>query len=645
MEEKTKINKENMDAFANLESGVRVALETYSNVHRGSGHNSMVTTHLYEQAREMVLEYLGLNKATYCVIFCTPARASALIAKLKPESYISVASHDFGLSLGVKALAVNKKALPKGIPLESGGGTTKLISREWVIWAKAPDSFEAGTPAIINVIAFARALRMLKQYGKDIFMNTAPERWSAAEILYHDDLEEYAGRELLNELRKKLIGRGISVPTMEGLVPFINLDNSASTPTFDPIWDAFRRTLYQSEDVKKEIVNEVKSICEDMLHAPLANYDMIFTSNTTEAINLAARNLSREKEEGIEQLILSTVLEHSSNDLPWRMLPGFSQIRISADDEGFVDLKEMETLLSDYNKEAKFGKKRIKLIAISAASNVLGTFNNIAEVSRIAHHFGAKLMVDAAQLVAHRKLDIERCNIDFLAFSAHKVYAPFGCGVLLVRKGLLNFSTEELKQINASGEENAGGIAALGKAFVLLKRIGMDLIEEEEQLLSGQALSAMSQIEGLKVYGINDPDSARLTERAGVIAFSLKSKITYGVAKELALRNGIGVRYGCHCAHILVKHILHVTPGLEKFQKALQTLIPAMRFPGVVRVSLGIENSKEEVDTLIRALDNIANKSYPSITHKGTPILTIGEVKQQIKDFMNTASKRVYSEI
>ncbi|MEI8202265.1 MAG: aminotransferase class V-fold PLP-dependent enzyme [Bacteroidota bacterium] len=645
MEEKTQISKEKMNAFANLESGVHAALETYSNVHRGSGHYSMVTTHLYEQAREIVLDYLGLSKSKYKVIFCTPARATALVSKLKPESYRSVASHDVGLSLGVKALAVNKKALPKGVPLESGGGTTKLISREWVIWANAPDKFEAGTPAIINVIAFARALRMVQQYGKDVFLKTTPERLTAAQILSHDDLEKYSGRELLNELRKTLIGRGINVPTMEGLVPFINLDNSASTPTFDPIWDAFRKTLPQADEVKQEIVAEVKFICADMLHAPISNYEIIFTSNATEAINLAARNISLEKEDGIEPVILSTDLEHSSNDLPWRMLPGFSQIRISADDEGFVDLKEMETLLSNYNKEAKFGKKRIKLIAISAASNVLGTYNNIMEISRIAHHFGAKLMVDAAQLIAHCKLDIESCKIDYLAFSAHKVYAPFGCGVLIVRKELLNFNSEELKRIKISGEENAGGIAALGKAFALLKRIGMNLIEKEEQLLLESVLRDMAQIESLKIYGINNPDSANFTQRAGVIAFSLKSMITFGVAKELAFRNGIGVRYGCHCAHILVKHILHVTSGLEKFQKVLQMLIPAVRFPGVVRVSLGIENSKKDVDTLINALENISKKSYPSTNNKGTPILTKGEVKQQIKDYINTASKKVYSEI
>ena len=100
------------DAFTELERGVQAALETYSNVHRGSGHNSLVSTHLFEQAREIVLKYLGLNKGQYVVIFCTPRRAEVLKAQLEPESYQIVSSQDVGLSLGVRALAVDNKALP-----------------------------------------------------------------------------------------------------------------------------------------------------------------------------------------------------------------------------------------------------------------------------------------------------------------------------------------------------------------------------------------------------------------------------------------------------------------------------------------------------------------------------------------------------
>ncbi len=276
------------DAFAELEQGVHAALETYSNVHRGSGHNSIVSTNLYEQARDIVLEYLGLPGNRYVVIFCSPRRAAALGALLGPGKYQVVSSSDIGLPLGIRALAVKKRALPRGIPFQTGGGTTRIISPDWAIWATGPERFEAGTPAIINVIAFARALSLTMRHGKDIFRAPQTEMLSATDILYRDDMERYTGQELLDALRHTLIGRSMKVPTTEGLKPYINFDNSASTPTFTPVWDAVRRTWRQSPQVQQEIIREVSPLVAGFLGAPPASYDVIYTSNTTEAINLAA---------------------------------------------------------------------------------------------------------------------------------------------------------------------------------------------------------------------------------------------------------------------------------------------------------------------------------------------------------------------
>jgi selenocysteine lyase/cysteine desulfurase len=622
------------NAFSELESSIQITLETYSNVHRGSGHNSMVTTHLFEQAREIVLEYLGLNKGKFVVVFCAPQGLTTLIKKLEPKSFQLISSQDFGLSLGICALAVKRKVLSKVTPLHTGGGTARLIAKDWVVWAKGADKFEAGTPAIVNVIAFAKALRMIRHSGKDIFQNQDSEKLTVTDILYHDELEKFSGSELLYELRKTLIGSGVQVPTMKGVQTFVNLDNSASTRTFMPIWNAFRQTLRQPEQVKQEVIREVKSICSGVLGAPADAYDVIFTSNATEAINLAAQSFSRETEEGTEPVVLNTLLEHSSNDLPWRMIPGCSIVRLSMDSEGFIDLKEMESIMNAYNNDGQYGNKRIRLVAVSGASNVLGVCNNLEEISRMAHQFGAQLLVDGTQLVAHRKVAIEECGIDYFVFSAHKVYAPFGTGVLVARKGLLQFNAKELEEIQSSGEENAGGIAALGKALSLLNRIGMDLIEKEEQILTRKVLNGMSQINGLDIYGINDPDSPRFSSKIGVIPFALKNKMATQVGKELALNGGIGVRSGCHCAHITVKQILHVGPGLEKFQKLIVTLFPQLSLPGVVRVSLGIENSKADVDALIKALGTIADKTQNSSKK---------EVKQQIKDFVQTSAERVFN--
>ena len=628
------IDLETSVAFTKLERGIHVALETYSNVHRGSGHFSLATTHLFEQARVIVLNFMGLNKDGYLVIFCTPRRAASLLKQIKPASYQILSSQSIGLSFGVIALVVQRKALPNGAPFQTGGGTARLMSKDWVVWAKAQEKFEAGTPAIINIIAFAKALLMIQHSGKDTFLNTSTQELTATEILYQDELDQFSGRKLLEELRETLIGRGVQVPTSKGIRTFINLDNSASTPTFSPVWDAFRKTLRQPESVKQEIIQEVKSVCSDFLNAPLADYDVIFNSNTTEAINLAAESLKLETDEFTEPVVLNTLIEHSSNDLPWRMIPKCSLIRLSVEEKGFVDLNELETLLIAYNQTFQHGKKRIRIVAVSGASNVLGVCNNLTEISRIVHQYGARLLVDAAQLAAHRKIDMEGCGIDYLAFSAHKVYAPFGSGALVVRKGLLHFISAELDLIRSSGEENAGGIAALGKALVLLNRIGMDLIEAEEQILTRKVLKGMSQIAGLDIYGIKDPESTSFSNKIGVIPFALKNKMATQVGKELAYVGGIGVRTGCHCAHITVKNILHVGLGLEKFQKLIVTLFPKVVLPGVVRISLGLENSEEDVDYLIQVLTTIANKSKNSSTK---------EVKQQIKDFVRATAERVYN--
>ena len=250
-------------AFAELERSVHAALETYSNVHRGSGHNSVATTHLYERAADIVLEYLGLAKDKYAVVFCTPRRAELLMAQLTPNSYRMVSSQDLGLRLGVRALAVVRRAFHGGAPVEPGGGTARLVAPGWIIWAKTPDRFEAGTPAIVNVIAFAKALQLARQYGAEVFADGHP-----AAVLERSDLEQNSGRVLLHALRQTLIGRGVLVPTVKGEQAYINLDNGASTPTFAPIWEAAWRGWCAPVPAGHEIADEVKSICGDVLGAP-----------------------------------------------------------------------------------------------------------------------------------------------------------------------------------------------------------------------------------------------------------------------------------------------------------------------------------------------------------------------------------------
>ena len=602
-----KNKNDNPDALRELLDQVCEVLKTYSNVHRGSGPFSMITTKHYEEARKVVLEYLGLKPGRYVVIFCSPRSAEKLSGDLKKEAYYMLSGDMFGLPLGIRALAVRKGALPKGAPLYKGGGTTKLISREWVIWSTAPGKFEAGTPAIVNVIMFAKALELIRKYGNDLFKGSIIKDKKIDEILYDDDFGDLKGMDLLRKIRLTYIYKDNQVPKINGKGSGINLDNSASTPTFGPIWDAFMNSFQLQESLRNDIVQEVKNICADFLNAPGGTYESLFCYNTTEAINLAAENLTLQIED-THPVILSTLLEHSSNDLPWRSIPGSKVIRLSVDENGFVDLEELEGLLKQYNELKVHGNKRIVLLSISGASNVLGVCNDLSAISRIVHQFGAKLLVDAAQLAAHRKIDVAGTDIDYLAFSGHKVYAPFGSGMLLARKELLRFSTEELERIKSSGEENIGGIAALGKAIGLLGRIGMNVIEEVEQVLTAKLLSGMADIPGITIYGIRNPASRDIKVKVGVVAFNLKNVISFKVGKELARLSGIGIRVGCHCSHITVKHMLNVGPGLERFQRVIQTLLPGITFPGVARVSLGIENTEEDVDLFINTLGKIAKK-------------------------------------
>lgn len=622
-------------SFGIFEQKIYAALETYSNVHRGSGHFSLVTTQLFDRAREIILEYLGLEKEKYVVIFCSPRGAEMLIKKLNPDDYQCISGNDFGLKLGVRALAVFRDDLPKGAPVQPGGGTARLFASGWVIWAQSPDRFEAGTPAIINIIALAIAIQGKLNFNAENFYQQEETQPTANEILFTDELMNYKGKELLDELGKTLIGRGTQVPTYEGSKPFVNLDYAASTPAFEPVWKAVKQTWKQTETVQKEIVSEVKTVCAKMFGAPLSDYDVIFTSNTTEAINLVAGSFAKDSQNETETVVLTSVLEHSSNDLPWRTIQNGTVLRLSIDNDGFYDLNELEKLLQDYNAEKRHGKKRIKLVALNGASNVLGSFNNLPEIARIVHKFGALFLVDAAQLAAHSPINMVETGIDFLAFSGHKVYAPFGSGALVARKGLLKYTEKEMKTIQESGEENAGGIAGLGKALVLLQRVGLELIRQEEQELTAYALIGMSKIRGLKIHGIKDPGSLQFSRKGGVIVFDLRQIMPHKIATELAEKGGIGVRSGCHCSHILVKNIVGVGPFIERLQWLILQVFRKLQLPGVTRVSFGIGNNKAEIDALIHVLDKIGEKS----ANQGGK----AKIKKQISEFINSSVERVYS--
>ena len=621
-----------------LEKSIFEALRNYSNVHRGSGHKSITSTLLFEHSRKIVLEYLGLSPSSYSVIFCSPHQAVLFERLLSKEDYRIVSSGTLGLSLGIRAVAVKKTALPGGPPPQSGGGNAKLISRDWVIWTRAPGKFEAGTPAVINIIALARALQLEMKYGVQVSQGPDGRDTSSAGLLTSGFMDGYRGNELLEALRNARIGLDLKVPTVQGERPFINFDNSASTPTFLPVWDTFRHFMYSEETDGDNLIETVQKIYFEFLGASGKDKEVLFTSNTTESINLVAGSLGKDLPEDFEPVVACTILEHSSDDLPWRMIPNHTLVRIPVDLEGFIDLQILEEMLEAYNASGRHGKKRVRLVAVSAASNVLGTCNDLKAISDLAHRYGAELLVDGAQLVAHRKVEMDQKGIDYFVFSAHKVYAPFGCGILVVRKGLLRYTPREMETIRVCGQENRAGIAALGKIFYILGQIGMDVIEQEEQELTAFVLTGIGSIPGIKMMGIRDVHDEKHAQRVGVIPFNLKDTISFRVGKELAVYNGIGLRVGCHCAHILVKYLLGVSPGLEKFQRIMQTLIPSVRFPGLVRISLGMENTREEVEVLLDGLKQVSERKTSG--HSKYPGK---EMDRILADYSMECRRRVFS--
>lgn len=639
------------EAYKELEKALFITLKTYSNVHRGTGHNSMITTALFEHSRDIILEYFKLDKNQYEVVFCSPFRLSLFKSQLKSIDYYVLSSKEFGLPLGVRAIAVKKKHLQKCSPIFTGGGMIKHVTSNYVVWADLPERFEAGTPNIVSIIGFARFIQLTKNTDRNLFKKKSKGAKLLKEHFYSDRILDKSGEKLFNELKKLLIGHQNLVPTMNGLKNFINLDNAASTRTFSPIWNTYFDVFKQPFDSYGSIIQEVKGMCAKFLNAPSGEYDVIFTYNTTEAINIVALSLIKESRQNKRIVILNTAMEHHSNELPFRYVPGAKLIRVSVDDEGFINLRELERILIEYNQTCKHGNDKIQLVAISAISNILGAVNDLQSISQIVHKYGAKLIVDGAQLVAHHKTDIKDNNIDYFVFSGHKMYAPFGSGVLVVRRGLLSFDAKKLKQIKSSGEENVAGIAALGMAMVLLEKIGMNLIKNHEKKLIKLTLDGLNELSDIVIFGIQSSKSVNFNKKGSIISFNLREVPHNLAAKELAEIRGIGIRDGCFCAHILIQQILKLQKIRVIGARMTSIIIPektSMCLPGTLRISFGIENDSTDVRALLQTIEKIDQKPRSLInkllgySNNGTLFLPKTYIEQKIKGFVEKTISKVF---
>ena len=571
--------------------------------------------------------------------------------KVDSGDYSLFSSEELGLPLGISALVIRKRDLPGGAPPRTGGGVVKLVAKKSVVWSTVPERYEAGTPAVINTIAFAKALQLTGKYGKSAFRTRGHTDLSAKELFEKDGFDGLRGKELLARLRDHVVGKDIRVPTDKGSLIYANLDNAASTPALRPVWDVFRAVLSLPSEHRGALISAARKICHGFLRAPEADYDIFFTANTTDSLNVLAANLYLKENPETETVVLNTMLEHHSNELVWRFNGRVALRRLPVDSDGFVSPSLLEKTLKAYNEQFLFGKKRVRLVAVCGVSNVLGSVQNLEEISGICHTFGVQLLVDAAQSAAHRQINMLDDGIDILALSGHKMYAPFGAGVLAIRKGLLDKGAGTA--LRKREQENAAGIAALGKAMHLLQRVGLQTIAAEEHELTQMLVKGLTENEGIETHGVTDGAAPRSRSRAGIVVFGLKRVPHNRVVKELAEKGGIGVRDGCFCAHIIVKDLLRIHPFREKLAEWLLRLLPGLAhpsslLPGPVRASLGIANDEQDVRRLLDVLREIARTPRSRVDrfiaskHNGTPFLKRTATQNEIAIFVRNHVREVF---
>ena len=393
--------------------------------------------------------------------------------------------------------------------------------------------------------------------------------------------------------------------------PAINFDNASTTPALLPVMKAVNDSLLmygsvgrgfsQKSDYTTEAFEKCRRSILRFLNADVNEYCCVFVNNTTDGINKLASALITDRDD----VVLFTRMEHHSNDLPWR-----ERCRVlyaEVDSLGRIRYDEIERLLKNNS---------VRFVSVSAASNVTGYVTDVHRIAGIAHRYGAKIIVDGAQIAAHRPFSMlgktEEENIDFFVFSAHKMYAPFGEGAVVALKDELELSMprvfgggsvtivsdksqyyEKPPRSYEAGSPNFAGAVALAKSIGILSEIGMDLVQEHDLLLNRRLIDGLLRL-GLKVYG----DTDNIEDRVGVVTFNDPGTNSFLLAQKLMRIGGIATRRGAFCAHPYVWRLLGVPDSdVLDYKKCADA-----KTPGMIRVSFGIYNTEEEVDELLRVL-------------------------------------------
>ena len=383
--------------------------------------------------------------------------------------------------------------------------------------------------------------------------------------------------------------------------PLVYLDNAATTQKPRQVVEAIADEYYNvNANVHRgvhflsqqatDLHEQSRETVRQFINARSTN-EIIFTRGTTESINLLARTLAQyhSNEEGGEVIV--SQMEHHSNIVPWQ-LNGFKLRTIPMSDEGVLDTETYQKLFTPHTR----------IVSITHVSNVMGTINPVDELIRIAHEHGVPVLIAGAQSTPHMAADMQKLDCDFFAFSGHKIYGPTGIGVLYGKEEWLdklppyqgggemikNVSFElttfnELPYKFEAGTPDYVGSHALAVALDYVSQIGMDTIHQHEAELTSYAIEQMQSIPNIRIYGIPQHTPSLPQRSSGPISFNIAG-IHHLDLGTLLDRLGIAVRTGHHCAEPLMHRL-----GTE----------------GTVRISFGLYNTIDEVDTFVSGLRRV----------------------------------------
>jgi selenocysteine lyase/cysteine desulfurase len=419
-------------------------------------------------------------------------------------------------------------------------------------------------------------------------------------------------------MRDEIVGVEQLVPLLDGrLVRYANLDNAATTPPLRAVVDAIEQFLPFAASVHRgtgyksrastEAFEEAREVVGHFVGADPDRDVVVFTKNTTEAINQFARTVDLPG----DGIVLTTVLEHHSNLLPWRERTRVVHVRARVD--GSLDEDDLDDQLGRHGGN-------VALLAVTGASNVTGVTPPIHRLAAKVHAVGGKILVDAAQLAGHRCIDMlghdDPGHLDAIAVSAHKLYAPYGSGALIGDRRLFGVDPDirgggtvravtlddvvwaDLPDRGEAGSPNLLGAVAFAAAARRLADGGLAEISAHEQQLARYSRSRLSELPGVTVFG-------GAAAGLGVIPFALDGRDARLVAAILGHEHGVGVRSGCFCAQPYVHHLL----GLDRDE--IERWVDDARrgdlhaAPGLVRISLGCYNDHDDVDRAVEGLQRI----------------------------------------